>query len=366
MAYRRTDVLHFKLPRNLSVAPRYDIWNQKYEAWALLRRMGKLAATGFYIPPDWYYHFRMFPPISHNFQEEQTLNPYNDSEPTQSEFATESSRRALRDELARHSRGAATEGNRYMSLYWVQRPIDQMERRYWHYTRALGFHHELAIKKVIQEYHEEKGTRRRAAMIQSEEALLSGKFVTMREAMSVLEVLKQAQTSQLAPHQYTMLAAKANKSVQEGAPFEAATVVKRTSSNQRQQVPTPAEAPTPATLAVAPSAGTVALPTDAVGAAKSSAPTTTPTSPAAVAAESPMVGNASALHDLLLGDVVEEHAVEAVPNPSDTIAALKEVAMDHTGDAGWYTGFSPVYKVAPSASKSKSRSGAAGSKPPSG
>ena len=80
---RQSGVLRKRYPKNYGVAPRWDIWQNQYDAWKHLKRMSRLAGTGYYIPPKWYQHFRMFPPVSANPTEEQTLNPYANSEPTQ-------------------------------------------------------------------------------------------------------------------------------------------------------------------------------------------------------------------------------------------------------------------------------------------
>lgn len=357
-----TSALH-RVPRNLSVAPRFDTWNEKYEAWPLLRKMGKLAGTGFYIPPEWYYHFRMFPPISNNFTEERTLNPHNDAEPTQSEIMLDATREKLRDELSRQSRGAATEGSRYFNLYWVKKPLDQMERRYWYFTRTMGFEHETSIKRVVQEYHEEKAVRRRTAMIQAEEAKLTGKFITMTEAMTVLQLLRQAQTTQLAPHQYSQLAQQTARQIEEEEPY---TVETRVVTKLAPRQPAPTAAPPPAAAAASDAAatssatGTAAPNATSATTAPTDAATPPPSSSSTAAASSSSSATVQSLHDLLGAETVDETVVEAVQTKADNVKKLREEAMDAAGTTQWYKGHTPFYP-APSSSQpdgsNKSRSG---------
>lgn len=204
---RRTPLqLHLEI-RNKGVAPKYDTWSDKYDPWLHLRRMGKLVGTGFYIPPNWYNHFRMFPPITHSFKEEKTLNPYTVEEVTQEQFNTLSDdRKAVREELARRSRSLAATGMRYFNIFWVEKPLDDAERQYYVLRKSSGLSHEAALKKVLGEFYESQALRRRSHMIQSEEAQMTGKFLTMREAMSVVQLLGDAQRLGLAPHQFSEIA----------------------------------------------------------------------------------------------------------------------------------------------------------------
>lgn len=204
---KRTNLHRHLEIRNKGVAPKYDTWSDKYDPWLHLRRMGKLVGTGFYIPPNWYNHFRMFPPITHSFKEEKTLNPYTVEEVTQEQFNTlTEDRKAVRDELARRSRSLAATGMRYFNIFWVEKPLDDAERQYYVLRKSSGLSHEAALKKVLGEFYESQALRRRSHMIQSEEAQMTGKFLTMREAMSVVQLLGDAQRLGLAPHQFSEIA----------------------------------------------------------------------------------------------------------------------------------------------------------------
>lgn len=299
---RRTSRQLFKQPKNLGVAPRYDTWNAKYEPWEHMKRMGRLVGTGFYIPPEWYSHFRMFPPINHNFQQEQTLNPHNASEPTQDSTDSLSAERiALRDELARKSRLVAAEGMRYYNIYWVRKPLDRMEKEYYDLKRK-GVPHAVAIKKVLEGFYSELTAKKRVAAIQAEEAKLSGKFISMREATVVMNVLTQLQREQLTPHQVTLLAKEQSGLAQHGESLSAAVV-------------------------------------------RSAA---TPT--AAGAAADAM--SANSLADLLAtdggaeGGATTTYTVELSSTPYDSVRQMRDMAMDGTGSADWYTGASPTIDVA--------------------
>ncbi|CUI14568.1 Hypothetical protein, putative [Bodo saltans] len=318
---RRNGVLLWKVPKNRSVAPQFDVWNEKYEPWAHMKRMGKIVGTGFYIPPEWYNHFRMFPPMHHNFQQEKTLNPQNASEPTQDDRTSISAERLkLRDELARKSRALATEGMRYYNLFWVQKPLDAMERQYFRLQKQ-GVPHNVAIKKVLQEFYDSLAVKQRVAHIQSEEAKLSGGFITMREATTVLAVLAQLQKEQLTPHQVATLAADRHREVQSG------DIVQGTAETVVAAAATPAAAPT-ATTDAAPST------TDVATSAKADDAT-------AVDASATEAMNAAAL-SAMLDDEAGSSAptsslkVTVKDSPSDSLPKLRQTATDETGDFEWF------------------------------
>ncbi|KAI5691919.1 hypothetical protein MNV84_01995 [Leishmania braziliensis] len=293
----------YKIPKNMGVAPRFDTWNEKYEPWEHLRRMGRLAGTGFYIPPEWYNHFRMFPPINHNFQQERTLNPHNASEPTQDDSEHLSAERiALRDELARKSRLLASEGMRYYNVFWVRKPLDRMEREYYVLKRK-GVAHSVAIKRVLQMFYDDLTVKKRVAAIQAEEAKLSGKYISMREAVVLMGVLTQLQKEQLTPHQVTLLVQEQRARAQTGEAFVA----------------------------------TVERSTEAVADA------------AKGAAEGGEVISADSLADLLSTEAgLDENApsisykVTIHDAEHDSVKQLQDAALDHTGRSDWYTGESPV------------------------
>ncbi|KAG5482966.1 hypothetical protein LSCM4_07175 [Leishmania orientalis] len=315
---RRSSWCLYKIPKNMGVAPRFDTWNEKYEPWEHLKRMGRLAGTGFYIPPEWYHHFRMFPPINHNFQQERTLNPHNASEPTQDDTDHLSAERvALRDELARKSRLLASEGMRYYNVFWVRKPLDRMERQYYE-LRRKGVAHSVAIKQVLQMFYDDLTVKKRVAAIQAEEAKLSGKYISMREATVIMGVLTQLQKEQLTPHQVTLLAKEKREKAQAGEAF--AATVERT--------------------------------TEAVdGAAKG-------------AAEGEEVMSADSLADLLSteteldGDTPSiSYKVTIRDTEHDSVKQLQEAALDNTGRSDWYTGASPVLHMEEPSSTTRTAAG---------
>ncbi|KAK7196575.1 hypothetical protein NESM_000595700 [Novymonas esmeraldas] len=301
---RRAAVCLYKLPKNTGVAPRFDTWNDKYEPWEHLRRMGRLAGTGFYIPPEWYSHFRMFPPINHNFQQERTLNPHAASEPTQDDTDRLSGERAaLRDELARRSRLLASEGMRYYNVFWIRKPLDRMEREYYELQRK-GVAHSVAIKRVLQSFYDELTVKKRVAAIQAEEAKLSGKFISMREATVVMGVLAQLQKEQLTPHQVTLLAKEQREKAQHG---EAVVATVERGADR-----------------------------------------------AAVDAErGDEIMSADSLADLLSTEADDgagntpstSYRVSINDAGHDSVRQLQAAAMDNTGSADWYTGASPMLHV---------------------
>ncbi|KAL7702928.1 hypothetical protein N2W54_001770 [Lotmaria passim] len=305
---RRSSSLLYKIPKNMGVAPRFDTWNEKYEPWEHMKRMGRLAGTGFYIPPEWYNHFRMFPPINHNFQQEKTLNPQSQSEPTQDDTDHLSAERmALRDELARKSRLVASEGMRYYNIFWVRKPLDRMERQYYE-LKKKGVVHSVAIKKVLQSFYEELTVKKRVAAIQAEEAKLSGKFISMREATVLMGVLTQLQKEQLTPHQVTLLAKEHRDTVYDGEAFEA--TVERAAAT-----------------------------TAAVAAADSTA-------------DAGETMSADSLADLLSADSETDgdapattYNVQIHDTRHDSVKQLQEAATDFTGNPDWYTGASPMVGV---------------------
>eukprot|EP00796_Vickermania_ingenoplastis_P001025 gene1025-613_t len=304
---RRSLTIFYKTPKNMGVAPRYDLWNEKYEPWEHMKRMGRLVGTGFYIPPEWYNHFRMFPPINHNFQQERTLNPQNQSEPTATGEATSSlsvERAAVREELGRKSRLLASEGMRYYNIFWVRKPLDRMEREYF-VLRRKGIQHSTAIKKVLNAFYEEITAKRRVAAIQAEEAKLSGKFISMREAVVVMGVLSQLQRDQFSPHQAALLA----KGQRERALHDDGIAVQMVR---------------PATAAAAGIQGDA---DDGEAAAEAGL------SPDALADVLAEEGETAA---------PTSHVTVAVSDAVDSIRRLKDLATDNTGDIHWYTGESPV------------------------
>ncbi|KEG13930.1 hypothetical protein DQ04_00711080 [Trypanosoma grayi] len=305
---RQTLLLRYKMPKNMGVAPRFDTWNEPYEPWQHMKRMARLVGTGFYIPPEWYSHFRMFPPINHNFQQEKTLNPHNASEPTQDDTDTLSRERvALRDELARKSRLVASEGMRYYNIFWVRKPLDRMEKEYYELKRR-GVEHSVAIKKVLQGFYDDLSVKRRVAAVQAEEAKLSGRFITMREATVVMGVLAQLHREQLTPHQVTLLAREQQQATERESGLTASVL--RVNS-------TPAEGSGGGAGGEATSNADEALSADAL-------------------AEMLSV-------DHTAGGGGAQYQVEIKQSSSDSVRQMQERATDRTGSPAWYTGASPTY-----------------------
>ena len=195
----------FRHPRNTDVGPEYDRWFEKYDSWAAFNKMRKLAGTGFYVPPDWYQHFRMFPPPHNLAREEHTLNPHAHDPHIKTDFEKNEDRQNLRDELARASRSAASAGNRYMNIFWVQKPLDEMERSYYAYTADHGMTHEEAFRRVVDEYYAKQAVRMRVRQIQREEAALSGKCLSMKEGIALIHTLSTLQREQLPPQELATL-----------------------------------------------------------------------------------------------------------------------------------------------------------------
>ncbi|RNF08324.1 hypothetical protein TraAM80_02913 [Trypanosoma rangeli] len=303
---RSTALWRYKMPKNMGVAPRFDVWNESYEPWQHMKRMGRLVGTGFYIPPEWYSHFRMFPPINHNFQQERTLNPRNASEPTQDDAGSLSSERiALRDELARKSRLVASEGMRYYNIFWVRKPLDRLEKEYYELKRK-GVAHREAIKKVLEGFYSDLTVKKRVALVQAEEAKLSGRFITMREATVVLNVLAQLHREQLTPHQVALMAKEQREATESGSGLTAT-----------------------ASRVLAP----------AVGAETEKAAPKESGSEEALSADS----LASMLEDDHVGGTGTQYQVEVKHSTCDSLRQLQEKSTDNTGSPDWYTGASPVY-----------------------
>ena len=225
----------YKMPKNAGVAPAFDAWPAAYEPWQHMRRVAKLVGTGFYIPPEWYNHFRLFPPVPHNFSQEQTLNPKNDSEETQSDARSiDDERQRLRDELSRRSRHVASHGMRYYNIFWVEKPLDRMERSYY-VMRRTGYTHTDAVKKVLQEFYEEIAVKKRIAAIQAEEAKMHGGFLTMTEATVVLQVLQKIKAEEYTPHRAAEFAKSQRREAQSDAVFDAQVVRAIGEDKQQQQ-----------------------------------------------------------------------------------------------------------------------------------
>eukprot|EP00760_Papus_ankaliazontas_P004807 PhM_4_TR12165/c0_g2_i1/m.26219 len=209
---QRTLITLRKRPRNMGAAPQLDTWHQKYDAWAGMNRMRKLVGTGFYVPPEWYQHFRMFPPPHNSSVEEETQNPLAHEEHQKSPHENER-RMALRDELAKRSRDVASAGNRYMNLFWVTKPLDEMERSYHQCVSEMGLSHGEAVERVMKEHYAKQAVRRRVHALHLEEAKLSGKFVTMREGTAVIQALAFVHKGTLAPQQYAELSSNIRQKV---------------------------------------------------------------------------------------------------------------------------------------------------------
>ncbi|KAG8348088.1 hypothetical protein TRVL_01073 [Trypanosoma vivax] len=298
---RRTRTGVYKMPKNMGVAPRFDTWNEQYEPWQHMRRMARLVGTGFYIPPEWYNHFRMFPPINHNFQQEKTLNPRNASEPTQDDTDTVTQERvALRDELARKSRLVASEGMRYYNIFWVRKPLDRMEKEYYNLKRK-GVPHDDAMKRVLQGFYDELSVKKRIAAIQAEEAKLSGRFITMREASVVLGVLAKLHKEKLTPHQVALLAKEQKQATQTGGNLTA--TISRTSMGVESK-----DSTQNAEEGVSPDVLANILSEDNV----------------------PSVDGT-------------KYQVEIKEVSRDSVRQLSERASDQLGCSTWYTGASPTY-----------------------
>lgn len=275
----------------MGVAPRYDIWNEKYEPWEHMRRMGRLVGTGFYIPPEWYNHFRMFPPINHNFQQEKTLNPRNRSEPTgELDSPLSVRRREIREELGRKSRLLASEGMRYYNIFWIRKPLDEMEKQYFDLERK-GVRHDVAIKKVLETFYNKITAKKRVAAIQAVEAKLSGKFISMREAVVVINVLSQLQNKQFSPHQASLLSKYQYNRSHNEQPYHVTLQKKE-----------PAE-------------------------------------------DSSGEGTESMFSPDSLSSFLSEDGSEVQTtvhkSDADSLAQFKDMSTDHTGAINWYTGYSP-------------------------
>jgi hypothetical protein len=346
---RRTALLSVRLPREMGLAPEHAKWRQEYEPWKHLRRTANLAGTGFYIPPEWYQHFRMFPPVQNQFLEEQTLNPYNDSEQTQpAADQKDALRNEIRKELGMHSRSMAAEGNRYFNIFWVEKSMDKAERSY-HLYKGRGYTHTEAIRKALEEYYEEQTLKKRAHIIQCEEAKLSGKFLTMREASSMLTALSRMTTLTLAPHEFSVLAGETAEAV-------ATTPVKRGRSRtipravEIKSSPATADATTDGSTTTAAAPGAEPVPSPAA-ADQAVAPTEAPAADATAPATSP-ANTANDLSAFDLADILEQDAsqvtvVEAVETAGESLPKLRERSLGGVGHSGWYKGPSPTFTGSP-------------------
>ena len=277
---RSTCVLFRRHEKNKGVAPRWDIWQNKYDAWVHLKRMSKLAGTGYYIPPNWYQHFRMFPPISHNFHEERTLNPYANSEPTQLDMELDEGRQKLRQELGMKSRSLAAAGNRYFSQFWIQKPLDTMERKYYDLTSNKKLSHREAVDMLLKEHQKERQTRRRVQLIQAEQAKQSGKYITMREATALMSLLH---------HTHSLPGAQAAESL-------ANTI-------QQQSIDAPLKS-----------------------------------ARFALASNSQRSGSSSSDGINVTPDESEPEVFDVLSDGNDSMSTLRETATDGTGEADWYSG----------------------------
>ncbi len=322
------------------------MWNEKYEPWRHLRNMGRLVGTGFYIPPEWYNHFRMFPPINNNFQEEKTLNPNNRSEPTQDGADTLSEERArLREELGQRSRSLAAEGMRYYNLFWVRKPLEDMERQYYVF-KGSGMSHDAAIRKTLGEFYTRLAERRRAALIQSEEARLSGEFLSMREAATVIGALAHLQRHELTPQQVTLLAQRKRADVVEGDVLSAR--IERYAKKKEVTTPAPDGGGAPERPATPEEDPSQKQPT---GEALLGAPAATPgdqPGPPEIeggATSASLTFEGAVLFDELAGGTPSEgRAVVVKPNPGgDTLAKLQSRAMADTGSVEWFSASGPSY-----------------------
>lgn len=313
-------------------------------------------------PPEWYNHFRMFPPINHNFQQERTLNPHNESEPTQdSTDQLSAARLALRDELARKSRLLASEGMRYYNIFWVRKPLDRMERSYYDLKRR-GCAHDVAIKKVLQTFYEELTVKKRVSAIQAEEAKLSGRFITMREAVVVMNVLTQLQRESWTPQQISMLAKETHERARESG-FLTAEVLAGPSAASRESDDDGDESAaaveesgndgssqqTPQRNDAHHLTGATSI-TTTQGADDASNNVSAAAAVAGAATSSmKATADADALADML-ADSAEDGAtvtksgyrVRIKEAKHDSVRQLAERAMDYSGSANWYTGSSPV------------------------
>ena len=337
---RNSIQLRHKMPKNINVAPRYDIWNEKYEPWLHMKRMGRLVGTGFYIPPEWYNHFRMFPPINHNFQEEKTLNPQNRGEPTQDGTDTLSAERwKLREELGQRSRSLAAEGMRYYNLFWIRKPLEEMEKQYYIY-KGKGLNHDGAIRRTLQDFYSQLATRKRAGLIQSEEARLSGEFISMREAATVISALAHLQKHDMTPHQVSALATeKRQQSTGDQMLRASIEPFQRKVAKQPKPVETsPAEKADEVADSAAALSEKVASDATAAAADGGSA-TAEATKSVEEAEEAPPFSHAVLFEELSGGD----RAVVVTTNPNDTIAKLRSQATGDTGDVEWFSGEGPSY-----------------------
>lgn len=316
----------YKNPRNQHVAPEHDKWHAKHEAWVQLKRMSKLAGTGYYIPPAWYQHFRMFPPVHHNFNQAETENPHNAAEQTQVAgdklHEDHAQRAALRTELARHSRSAASAGNRYLNQFWVRKPIDDMEREYYSLTKTHGVAHDEAIRRVIRQYHKKQAVRARVHTIQAEEARQTGKFITMREALSVMNLLQGIQSATLATHQYAEIADEARTRYSEDPMVEAAVTQRRVARAK----PEPVAAADETSGAAAAADGESSDASSSEGATKAAAPAV----------------------DVIEDDFELIEEVSMASTSGDSLPKLREqmhdgslTAEDVEEGSFWYDGFTP-------------------------
>eukprot|EP00759_Apiculatamorpha_spiralis_P053513 PhF_6_TR6228/c1_g1_i1/m.9403 len=241
---RRSIPSYRKKPRNSNVAPQYDDWWKKYDAWTVMNRMSKLVGTGFYIPPEWYQHFRMFPPPHNMAREEQTHNHMANPQNQKSPYANET-RMQVRQALAQHSRSAASAGNRYANLFWVMKPLDEMERSYYRYVSEFGYRHEEAVEKVVNEYYAKEATRTRVHSLHQEEARLSGKFITMKEGLAVIQALAHIQSSQMAPHEFAQMANRIEDYNTKQSSSRVVNTVTYETKTEKQPETTPATIDTP-------------------------------------------------------------------------------------------------------------------------
>ena len=204
----------------------------------------------------------------------------------------------------------------------MRKPIDDMEAEYWKLVRTKGFAHDAAIRHVLKQHHEKQAVRARVHAIQAEEAKFTGKFITMREAMSVLNLFNAVQEQSLQTQEYSDVA-KELRDRYEDDPLMRASV-------ETRRVPKAASDP------AAPESDAEASPTAAEGDAEKK--------------EGAAKAAAAGLDAEPEFDTVQD--VVVTETEGESLAKQRERMMegsDIDADAFWYDGFAPEVEAPPTA-----------------
>eukprot|EP01006_Ploeotia_vitrea_P016586 TRINITY_DN47318_c0_g2_i1.p1 TRINITY_DN47318_c0_g2~~TRINITY_DN47318_c0_g2_i1.p1 ORF type:complete len:186 (+),score=18.79 TRINITY_DN47318_c0_g2_i1:42-599(+) len=155
--------------------------NKRWRNWSQMRSytmMGRLAATGSWRPPEWYYAMRVSPPPVRRYRDFTHFIEYKKHYDE------------LRQRFFAANPQTKTIGRNMFNNFWLEKPVEKLLRKYEDLRKA-GKSHSEAFEIVTEEYDKVCKIVERHRQLVAEKALKNTNVLSMKDAQAMLREVSQ-------------------------------------------------------------------------------------------------------------------------------------------------------------------------------